>query len=53
MMRTILFLAAAAAAVAGCSFGAKPPPTLMRLSPEAAAPTGSRTATAAQACRRN
>jgi cholesterol transport system auxiliary component len=50
MTRTILLAAlAGAAALSACSFGAKPPPTLMRLSPDAAAPTGSRTAPTAQA----
>lgn len=50
MTRTNLLLAlAGAAALAGCSFGAKPPPTLMRLSPDAAAPAGSRSGQTAQA----
>jgi cholesterol transport system auxiliary component len=46
---TFLAALAGAAALSACSFGAKPPPTLMRLSPDAAAPTGSRTAPSAQA----
>jgi len=50
MTRTVLLAALAGAAVlSACSFGAKPPPTLMRLSPDAAAPAGSRTAPTAQA----
>lgn len=50
-MRATPFLALAAAfAVSGCfSFGAKPPPTLMRLTAEAPPSTGSRTANAAEA----
>lgn len=50
MTRTTLLAALAGAAVlSACSFGAKPPPTLMRLSPDAAAPAGGRTAPSAQA----
>ncbi|HMC92068.1 MAG TPA: ABC-type transport auxiliary lipoprotein family protein, partial [Allosphingosinicella sp.] len=50
MTRTTLLAAlAGAAALSACSFGAKPPPTLMRLSPDAAAPAGPRTAQTAQA----
>jgi cholesterol transport system auxiliary component len=50
MMRTTTLLAlAGAAALAGCSFGPKPPPTLMRLSADAAAPPGPRTAPTSQA----
>jgi cholesterol transport system auxiliary component len=48
MMRTTLLapllLGAGAAALAGCSLGGKPPPTLMRLTPDAAAPAGPRSA---------
>jgi cholesterol transport system auxiliary component len=46
---TLLISLAGTAALAACSFGAKPPPTLMRLSPEAAAPVGPRSGPTAQA----
>lgn len=50
MTRTSLLAAlAGAAALSACSFGAKPPPTLMRLSPEAAAPAAPRGGPTAQA----
>ena len=48
-MRPFLVLAAALA-VSGClSFGAKPPPTLMRLTSDVQPGTGSRTAAAGAA----
>jgi cholesterol transport system auxiliary component len=55
MMRTTTLLAqflvgaGAAAALAACSFGAKVPPTLMRLTPDAAAPAGPRSAPTSKA----
>ena len=49
-MRPFLALATAALALSGClSFGAKPPPTLMRLTADAQAPAASRTAASGQA----
>ena len=49
MIRNLLLAGAAAAALAACSFGSKPPPVLMRLTPDAPAPAGARTAATAQA----
>jgi cholesterol transport system auxiliary component len=53
MMRTTLLapfvVGAVAAMLAACSLGGKPPPTLMRLTPDAAAPAGPRSAPTSQA----
>jgi cholesterol transport system auxiliary component len=47
--RPLIALTAAALAVSACSFGAKPPPTLMRLTPAAEPGASSRTGATAQA----